>query len=130
MPVDLAGARWVANDVLRPGHFFSTLSLAWTHTEAETSRWEVFQGRLLDPAHTRQEATFETWNVHEETAGTLSPEPILSLKLDASRGTLHVVRAVECYVHEAYSEGNVIQTREARRWVRELIASFELEFIV
>ncbi|NJO13462.1 MAG: hypothetical protein HC872_08355, partial [Gammaproteobacteria bacterium] len=56
----------------------------WEHNPAETTRWEVFQGRLLDPAHTREEATFESWNIHHEIEGALSPEPILSLKLDAA----------------------------------------------
>jgi hypothetical protein len=126
MPIDLDAVRPLAADVLRPGHFFSTLTLAWTHNAAETSRWEVFQGRLLDPAHTRREATFETWNVHEQTSEGLSAEPILSLKLDAAGGLLHVVRGVECHVHQAYGEGNVIQTREVRRWVRELVATFDL----
>src|SRR5262249_19275845 len=102
MPIDLDAVRSLAADVLRPGHFFSTLTLAWTHTAAEAARWGVFRGRLLAPAPPRRDLTFETWDVHEEMPDGLSAEPILSLKLDAVGRLLHVVRGVECHVHQAY----------------------------
>ncbi|MFO0927728.1 MAG: hypothetical protein U0736_11930 [Gemmataceae bacterium] len=55
-----------------------------------------------------------------------SGEPLLSLKLDTAVGRLHVVRGVDSYVWEGYSEGNVYLSRERRRWTRELIATFDL----
>ena len=34
-------------------------TLAAEHLRSEEQRWEVFQGRLLDPAHTREVKDFE-----------------------------------------------------------------------
>src|SRR5262249_48927771 len=41
---------------------------------------------------------------------------------------LHVTRAVQCYAWEAYDAGgNVILSRESRKWVRELIGTIALD---
>src|SRR5262245_12671257 len=127
MPCSLEVVRRLAADLLDRRHFHGDWPLAWRHEPAERVRWEVYQGRLLDEAHTRQERTFESWNVHHASDDGLSPEPVLSLKLDATEGALHVVRGVESYVHEGYdSGGGVYLSRERRKWVRELIATFPL----
>lgn len=116
--------RRLAENLLDRRHFAGELPLCWRHEPAERLRWEVFQGRLLDEAHTRQERTFESWNIHVSQGADLSPEPILSLKFAADANVLHVVRGVESYVWEGYdSGGGVYLTRERRKWVRELIAS-------
>jgi hypothetical protein len=110
------------DEVLRPAHFFLApgVELDWEHTDHEEISWEIFQGRLLDPAHTRQKATFESWNIYRLTGEGRSGEPLLSLKLDGD-GQLYVIRGLECYVWEGYDEGgNVIGSRERRKWVREL----------
>jgi hypothetical protein len=121
MNATLDDVRRLAVDLLDPRHFQGRVSLR--HHPAETLRWEMFQGRLLDEAHTRQERTFESWNVHHDREG----EPILSLKLDASSERLHVVRGVENYVWEGYDSGSgVYLSRERPKWVRELIGSFPL----
>jgi hypothetical protein len=117
----------LAQDLLSHRHFVRKVRLTCASCRAERTRWEVFQGRLLDPAHTRQERTFASWDLHQVIDDTPSPEPLLSLKLDGERGELHVVRGVEGYVHEGYdSGGGVYVTRERRRWVRELVATFDL----
>jgi hypothetical protein len=105
--------------ILRPGHFYvgPHLSLTWTGPCAEAIAWEIFRGRLLDPAHTRQTRTFLTWNV----------EPFLSVKMDQESQEIHVVRNVECYVWEAYDAGErTILSRERPKWVRELVGSVPL----
>ena len=90
--------------------------------------WEIFQGRLLDPAHTRQRAVFEVWNVFLILDGVRSGEPLLSLKLDAAGSLVHVVRGLECHVWEGYDAGgNVFLSRERRKWVRELVDTLYLE---
>jgi hypothetical protein len=115
-PLDDDVARWLA-----PGRFVSARPLALAAAVAERTRWEVFQGRLLDESHTREERTFTSWNLQDDRG------PVLSLKLDAERGELHVVRFVESYVHEGYdSGGGVFATRERQKPVRELIATFGL----
>jgi hypothetical protein len=122
--------RRLAADVLRPEHFFAGpgLELEWEHVECEESSWEVFRGRLLDPAHTRQRRTFEAWNVYQRTPEGRSGEPLLALKLDMAAGELHVVRGLESYVWEGYdSGGNVYLSRERRKWVRELAGTVRLQ---
>jgi hypothetical protein len=121
--------RSVAADVVRPKHFYlgPKVELVWEHTEREESAWEVFRGRLLGPAHTRQRRTFEAWNVYQRTSLGRSDEPLLALKLDAAAGELHFVRGLESYVWEGYdSGGNVYLSRERRQWVRELAGTVSL----
>jgi hypothetical protein len=146
MTLSLDTVRHIAEQLTRPVRFFMgrTLQLDWGHVPAEEEVWEVFQGRLLDPVHSRQRCTFESWNVcalpdHDPAAAppgrcpglpwsALSGLPcLLSLKLDAGAGRLHVVRGVEGYAWEGYDAGgNVYQSREVRKWLRELIATFDL----
>src|SRR2546430_2245183 len=74
VPLSLETVRLLLTDVTAPRHFFTgpALRLAFRHLPAEESAWEVFQGRLIDPAHTRQKATFEAWNVHHVQQDGLS----------------------------------------------------------
>jgi hypothetical protein len=130
VPLTLETVRRLLDDVLAPRHFFTgpSLRLEFTHVEGEESAWEIFQGRLLDPAHTRQRAVFEAWNVHQVVDGGLSAEPLLALKLDAANAELHVVRGLDCYVWEGYDAGgNVYLSRERRKWVRELACTVALD---
>jgi hypothetical protein len=116
--------------VCAPPHFYvgPGLMLGWTRTSRDEASWEVFRGRLLDPAHTRQRRTFASWNVHALTAEGRSNEPLLSLKLDAAAGELHVVRGIDSYVWEGYDSGNnVYLSRERRKWVRELVCTIRLD---
>src|SRR5262249_10577220 len=128
-PLSLDTVRRVVADALRPGYFFTGpgLALAWGHTRTEEVAWEVFQGRLLDPAPTRQRRTFEAWNVHAPGGEAPPAEPLLSVKLDAVGGELHVVRGLLCHVWEGYHAGdNVYLSREATRWTRELVGTIAL----
>jgi hypothetical protein len=129
IPINLETVRGLLDDVLAPRHFFTgpSLRLEFRHVAAEESAWEIFQGRLLDAAHTRQRAFFEAWNVHQVVDGSLSVEPMLSLKLDAANAELYVVRGLDCYVWEGYDAGgNVYLSRERRKWVRELAGTVAL----
>jgi hypothetical protein len=119
-------ARRLIGDAVAPAHFFTgpATRLEREHVPAETIRWEVFRGRLLDPAHTRLERTFKSWNLYLANREGRSAEPLLSVKWDADAGEVHVVRAVLSYVHEGYDAGgNVILSREVRKWVRELVGT-------
>jgi hypothetical protein len=122
--------RQAVQETLRSQHFFlgGTATLEWQHLPREETAWEIFRGRLLDPAHTRQRLVFEAWNVHWVEEGRSSTEPILSIKLQHDSGQLHVVRAVHSWVWEGYDAGaGVILSREVPRWVRELVGSIELK---
>jgi hypothetical protein len=121
--------REVIADALLPVHFFAAppLNLEREHLPAEEIPWEIFQGRLLDRAQTRQRKTFEAWNVHAVEGGTRSGEPLLAVKLDLATGELHVTRGLLCYVWEGYHAGdNVYLSRETTRWVRELVGMVAL----
>ena len=115
----------LAARLLSPSRFFAPgLTLSFRHDPAERIPWEVFHGRLLDPAHTRRQHTFETWGLHAIPGPP--DEALLSLKYDASANQLHVVRAVEGYAWEGFDAGGgVIESRERRKWMRELIATFD-----
>lgn len=114
--------RSLVAEALAPGRFAGAMALTQRHG-VETVRWEVFQGRLVDEAHTREERTFETWDVGEGDGPA-----VLSAKLDVEAGRLHVVRGVECYAWEGYdSGGGVFLSRERRKWTRELIATLAVD---
>ncbi len=120
----------IAAELLRPRHFYvgPELKLEWDHAEREETSWELFQGRLLDPAHTRRRRAFETRNVHQIENGVRSAEPLLSLKWDAPARRFYVVRGIDSYVWEGYdSGGGVILSRERRKWVRELVGAAALD---
>lgn len=125
--LSLDAARQTVAQVCRPAHFFAQgMSLCWK-AETEEIAWELFRGRLLDAAMTRQRRRFQSWNVFQITDDGCSPEPVLSVKLDAEAGELHVVRALPCHAWEAYDAGgNVIQSRETIKWVRELVGTIAL----
>jgi hypothetical protein len=125
-PITAAAVAALAGRMVAPAHFFvgPNLTLEWDHVATEAISWEVFRGRLLDAAHTRQRRTFAAWNVYAVTPQGRAAEPLLSLKWDAACGELHVVRGVESYAWEGYDAGgNVILSRERRKWVRELAAT-------
>ncbi len=129
-PVTSEVVRQLAEEMLRPAHFFlgPNLSLECQHVAREELVWEIYRGRLLDPAHTRQRRVLEAWNIHAVGIEGRSAEPLLALKLDVADGRLHVVRGLECYVWEGYDSGsNVILSRERRKWVRELVGTLELQ---
>ena len=128
MALSLEEVRRIAGEVVAPRRFFSrgSLTLGWSHVPAEEVVWEIFQGRLLDFAHSRERRCFESWNVHSLPDGDPAV-PLLSIKRDGAEARLHVVRGVESYVWEGYNAGgNVYESRERRKWVRELIATLDL----
>jgi hypothetical protein len=115
-------------EVFRPAHFFvgPELTLEWGFVEREELAWEIFQGRLLDPAHTRQRRIFMSWSACVRV--NEAREPLLSIKLDEEAGQLHIVRGLDSYVWEGYDAGgNVYQSRERRKWVRELVGTISLD---
>lgn len=106
------------------------LTLRWERAAEQELLWEVFQGRLLDPAHTRQRRCLVAWKVYEllPTPQEQPGEPLLALYLDGAAGQLHVVRGLDSYVWEGYDAGgNVYLSRERRKWVRELVAMLTLD---
>src|SRR5262249_4274454 len=122
--------RALVEDVFSPAHFFAApgVELEWAHAPEREEPWEVFRGRLLDPAHTRQSRTFATWDVFLREEGVRSAEPLVPRKLDRPARLLHVGRGLLCYVWQGYDAGgNVYLSRETTRWVRELAGTVRLD---
>jgi hypothetical protein len=114
------------DDVFRPCHFYLGTGLAanWRSAVAETISWEIFQGRLLDAAQTRERRSFRSWNLFEQTPEGPAPLPLISLKWDAPAQAIHVVRGLLCHVWESYDAGgDVIESRETTKWVLELVGT-------
>lgn len=123
---DLLAVGELIDDAMRPGHFFVApeLRLSWIAAKSEKIRWEIFRGRLLDAAQTREEKSFLSWHVLEENA----PEPTISVKLDVYERRIHVTRGLLCYIHEGFDAGGgVIETREVQKWTRELVGTINLD---
>lgn len=120
----------LATALLTPQHFLLApgLTLSLEHRASVSQRWEIHRGRLLPPNQTRQEQTFEEWNLYLVEQGGSPEGPLLSLKFDQRTNQLHVVRCVQCHVWEGHpdSDGS-IQAREVIRWVPELCGSVALD---
>jgi hypothetical protein len=128
--IPIESVREAINDVLDPVHFYAAppAQLEWEHLPADETPWEVIRGQLLPRHLTRIMEIFESWNVFLIQDGTRSGEPVLSLKLDAERSELHVVRGLLCWTWEGYHAGdNVYLSREVPRWLRELVGTLELQ---
>ncbi len=130
-PVTSESLHVLIAEMFRPAHLFAALELTleWEHIEHEELTWEIFQGRLLDPAHTRERRSFEAWNIYQvDPSSGRSGEPLLAVKLDVEAGQLHVVRGLDSYVWEGYDAGgNVYMSRERRKWIRELVGTIRLD---
>lgn len=115
-------------ELWQPRHFYMAngLQLAWQFETEQTLPWEIFRGRLLEPEQTREERRFLAWNVFQVVDRTPAPDPMLSLLLDAPSGMLHVTRGILCHVWRPTTRGNIIETEETTRWVRELVGSVRL----
>jgi hypothetical protein len=128
-PPKIDAVRPLVTDLLRSCHFFLGKAGASLRVESARERipWEIFRGRLLDPTQTREERSFESWKVlvHDDPGQPV--EPRLAVHLDPVAGEIHVVRAILSRVWEGYhSGGNVYESREAVRWVRELVGTVVL----
>jgi hypothetical protein len=127
-PLTIELVRAVIDDAVAKRNFVAhPRGSEWQHVSDEDVSWEIFRGRLLDPAHTRQRRVFEAWNVWLSETDQRSGEPVLAMKFDMAANQVHVVRAIHSHAWEAYdSGGNVILSRETKKWVRELVGTIEL----
>ena len=113
---------------LKPGCFFVApgCKLHVRHESREEIPWELFAGHLLDKTKTRLRKSFESWNIHFDD----SVAPVISVRYDQPEGRIHVTRNILTHVWAPYGEQrHVIQTRETRRWLPELIGTIELSLV-
>jgi hypothetical protein len=116
-------------EALDPSRFLVSerLRLEWCPAMQEECAWELFHGRLLDASQTRQRQVFESQSVFQIEESGRSAEPVLSIKWEVQCGQLHVVRGILCYAWEAFDAAdNVIESRETRKWIRELVGTVDL----
>lgn len=129
-PLELLAIGQLIDAVVQPGHFLVAppLTLRWEPARAEEVPWELFRGRLLDAAHTRQTRSFLSWHVIEVGSQVEEIEPLLAIRLDPQARTIHVTRGLLCRVWEGHDAGSgVIESREVTRWTRELVGSLALD---
>jgi hypothetical protein len=120
-PNEVAAA---VESALHPGRFFvaAPLQLRVEKHPSETCFWEVFRGHLLDRGQTRLEKTFTSWDVILDPPG----HPVISVKYHAEEQRIYVVRYLEVYGFEAREEDGVIESRETKKWVRELVGTMPI----
>ena len=129
-PLDLLAIGQLIDDAMQPGQFYvgPDLRLSWIAARAETIRWELFHGRLLEAAQTREQQTFLSWHLFEQNETHPATEPLISVKLDVQARRIHVTRGLLSYVWQAFdSSGGVIESQEAIRWTRELVGTIALD---
>jgi len=116
----------IIHEAINPEHFAvrPPLRLTWEKVNEEVY-WELYRGRALDAAMTRNRVKFRAWNINALT--NERPESLISVKWDLQGSVIHVTRAVLCYAHEAVTSGNVVETRATTRWIRELVGSIKLD---
>src|SRR5438128_5678124 len=76
------GVRTLIEEIIAPRHFYvsPTVLLEWKLGADEEVRWELFQGRLLDPAHTTLRRRFEAWSIYRPDREQAAVEHLLSVK--------------------------------------------------
>ena len=112
--------------VLGGGHFFvaSPRRLRVEHVASEQAVFEVFRGHLLDASHSGRREEFETWNVFLDEAST--PAECRWCRCGGNSRVGSTVRRAANFTHgfEAYEETpGVILSREAQKWVAELVGT-------
>jgi hypothetical protein len=127
--LDLQEIYTTLQDAFLPCHFLVGQDSQWEWDPgiSEVLVWEIYRGRLLDAAATRQESQFRSWNLYKVQNGKRSVEPVLSVKVAHETRLLHVTRGIFIYVWEGYDAGSkVFLSRESPKWARELVGSIDL----
>ncbi|MSQ94339.1 MAG: hypothetical protein EXR98_07260 [Gemmataceae bacterium] len=121
---NLLAVSQVIDAAMQPCHFFAApeLRLTWIAARAETIAWEIFRGRLLDKAQTREQKAFLSWHVIQADAA----ESTISVKLDVHARQIHVTRGLLAYAWEGYDAAGGIESRETIKWLRELVGTIAL----
>ncbi|MBI3836724.1 MAG: hypothetical protein HY288_02155 [Planctomycetia bacterium] len=100
------------------------------HVAAQRVPWEIFRGHLLDPAHARESAEFEAWNLFIDDDQEPGVAPLVSIKWQRAWQRLFIVRQILTHGFEAYEDSpGVILTREVQKWVAELAGTIDLELL-
>jgi hypothetical protein len=102
------------------------LALCRSHEPQNILPWELYQGRLVNPRHTRQVRPFECWTLHAQEAGQAT-RTILSVLRALDGPQWFVVRQIQSWIWEAYeSSPDVFDSRLVARPVTELVGTIDL----
>ena len=121
---DVSSLDRILRRVLQPGRFFvaASRSLRITVVRRQSERWEVFNGQLLGPSQTRQQAVFDSWRIYLDTSDERAQQPLVEVKWNVATHQLFIVRSVLIHGWETYEpRPNVIESRAAEVWTRELV---------
>ncbi len=122
---DLLAVGQMIDDALQPGHFFAAPEqrLTWIAARSESVPWEIFRGRLLDAAQTREQKSFLSWHVVQDSAD----ESLISVKLDVRERQIHVTRGLLTHTWEACDTDGGIDSRATIKWLHELVGTITLD---
>lgn len=117
----------LAARLLAPGRFYvrTPLSLRFEPARLESRRWQLYKGELVPPQQTRDVAAFHQASLFADLPGYPCLGPVISLLLSEDGSTILVLRGFAVHGHEAFGEGNVIQTRAAVLWQEERIRTVD-----
>jgi hypothetical protein len=95
-----------------------------SHAGAESIRWEIFLGHLLDSTATRRTEALDSWHVFLDGVDGKSDDPLISVFCQHDTEKLYVTRQILTHAFEAFEESpGVIGTRPTQKWIRELVGT-------
>lgn len=101
--------------------------MRFTAQPAAEVRWEFYRGHLLEPAQTRQTRTLDVWRALFRWTGDDEDQPLIVLYHDPATQELFVTRQILMHGWETFeSSPNVIESRAAQVWRRELVGAIDL----
>ncbi len=110
----------------RPSRFFLSAGgqLRLVEETAVEVPWEIYRGHLLDPAQTRQTRSLDVWQLLFRWPDDDRDQPLIVLYYDRPEEVLFVARHILTHGWETFeSAPNVIESRPAQLWRRELVAT-------
>ena len=126
----------VVSRSVAPKCFFvaAPVRLRVEHVQCEEVIWEIYLGHLLDQSQTRARQSFETWHVWlddlpdgAKTDASHPRGPVISIRLDAEEGALHVCRGLLVRGYESFEPSpGAIDSRPCLKWQTELVGTIDL----
>jgi hypothetical protein len=118
----------IVERAISPQRFFTAddLAVRSAHDSEQLLPWELYQGRLVNPRHTRRLRSFESWTIEVQEAGQ-PVRTLLSILRALDGPECFVTRQIQSWVWEAYEPApNVFESLLVARGVTELVGTIDL----